>query len=271
MKKILLLLSLFTPFVLAESSADLTEIANKVKAIQPDNFKDIRVTPSMMEGYYQVVSNKGAKFYVNKEVTSMFHGDLIKVEGDVLYNVSRQETRIRNAKIIQNVAENNKASIVHFPSTSEKTITKIYVFSDFTCPYCKHFHQAIPDLTNSGVDVYYIPFPRNSMNDVPAVKGLQRIICSPSQTTAFNEAFENPKQYALDSVRNPDKNLTCPEAIDILSFHNYADLLGVKGTPTIFTENGSRIVGYNNSTQFAIELKQALDEEAIWKNKDLKK
>lgn len=271
MKKILLMLSLFAPFVLADTPQELNDIATKVKAIQPDTFKDVRVQPSLMAGYYQVVSNTGAKFYVNKDVTSMVHGDLIKVDGNVLYNVSRQESRIRNAKVIETIQTQHQGSIVHFPSTAEKQIAKIYVFSDFTCPYCKKLHDAIPDLTRLGVDVYYIPFPRNSMNDMQAVKGLQRIICTPSQVTAFNEAFENPKKYALDSIKDPAKNLTCPEAIDILSFHNYADILGVKGTPTIFTEDGSRIVGYNNATQFAIELKQALDEEAIWKNKEIKK
>jgi len=271
MKKILLTLAVFSPLVFADTANELNIIAEKVKAIQPETFKDIRVQPSLMEGYYQVVSNKGSKFYVNKDVTSMVHGDLIKVENNVLYNVSREEARIRNIKIINKLKEEHKGSIVHFPSTAEKTLTKIYVFSDFTCPYCKKLHSALPDLTRLGVDVYYIPFPRNSMNDMPAVKGLQRIICTPSQTTAFNEAFENPKKYALDSLNNQSKNLTCPEAIDILSFHNYADVLGVKGTPTVFTEGGSRIVGYNNSTQFALELKQALDEEAVWKNKDVKK
>jgi len=271
MKNILLMLTLFTPFVLAATPDELKDIATKVKAIQPETFKDIRVQPSLMEGYYQVVSNTGSKFYVNKEVTSMVHGDLIKVDNNILYNVSRQESRLRNAKVISTIKEQHKGAIVHFPSTSEKKLTKIYVFSDFTCPYCKKLHEALPDLTRLGVDVYYIPFPRNSMNDMQAVKGLQRIICTPSQTTAFNEAFENPKKYALDSINNPAKNLTCPEAIDILSFHNYADILGVKGTPTIFTEDGSMIVGYNNATQFAIQLKQALDEEAIWKNKDTEK
>jgi thiol:disulfide interchange protein DsbC len=271
MKKLLLILAFFSPFVLAESSTDFKDIADKVKVIQPETFKDIRVYPSLMKGYYQVVSNTGAKFYVNKDVTTMVHGDLIQVKDNKLYNISRQESRIRNAKVIESIKENHKASIVHFPTTSEKKLTKIYVFSDFTCPYCKKLHNAVPELNRLGVDVYYIPFPRNSMSDMQAVKGLQRIICTPSQTTAFNEAFENPKKYALDSINNQNKNLTCPEAIDILNFHNYADVLGVKGTPTIFTENGSRIVGYNNATQFAIELKQALDEEAIWTNKDVKK
>lgn len=85
------MLTLFTPFVLAATPDELKDIATKVKAIQPETFKDIRIQPSLMEGYYQVVSNTGSKFYVNKEVTSMVHGDLIKVDNNILYNVSRQD------------------------------------------------------------------------------------------------------------------------------------------------------------------------------------
>lgn len=43
MKNILLMLTLFTPFVLAATPDELKDIATKVKAIQPETFKDIRV------------------------------------------------------------------------------------------------------------------------------------------------------------------------------------------------------------------------------------
>lgn len=263
MKKIILLASLISSLSFASTNDDTTQIANKLKAIQPENFSNVRIEPSLMDGFYQVIFKNGAKVYVDKDVTRFVKGDLIKVENNNLMNVTEQETRIRNSKIIGDLVSKYENSLVKYPAKKEK-IASLYVFSDFTCPYCKKLHDNMTQINEIGIEINYIPFPKNSMEDTRVVKGLQRIMCDKDRNSAFNEAFTNPKKYALESV---NLDLTCPEAVDILSFHNYADLLGIRGTPTMYTKNGSKIVGFTTAKDFALSLRKALDEELIWKDK----
>lgn len=267
MKKITLLISLFSSISFASGNSEITDnIAAKLKLIHAEKFDNVRVQPSLMDGYYQVLFKNGTKIYVDKDVTKVISGNLIKVEDNQLLNITEQENRIRNSKIIADLATKYKETLVHYPAKKEK-ITTLYVFSDFTCPYCKKFHNELNQLTASGVEVYYIPFPKASMSDTRVVKGLQRIICENDKQKAFDEAFANPKKYALDSM---SMDMKCSQAVDILAFHNYADLLGVNGTPTMYTDKGSKIVGFNDIQSFGLELRMALEGEAGWKDKDLK-
>ncbi len=246
----------------ANDSENIEAIKKKLNIISPENFSDIIVEKSMVPEYYQIISKNGSKVYTDKEVSKFISGDLIIVENNNLKNITKQENRLRNKKIIDEIDLKYHQSLTHYPNTNDKKIASIYVFSDFTCPYCKKMHQNLKEFNSLGIEVYYIPFPRNTMEDVRAVKGLQKIMCAKDKRSAFDEAFSDPKAYAFQSVK---ENIACPEAIDILSLHNYADSLGVQGTPTAFTSNGSKISGFNSAESFALELKKAIDEEVIWK------
>lgn len=258
----ILLACLFFISTLTFANEDILNIEKKLLEISPSQFSKTRVEPSLVDGYYQILSNNGAKVYTNKNVSTFFSGDLIIFDGNQLKNITHQENRVRNKKIIDDLDKKYHQALVHYPSMAEKKITSLYIFSDFTCPYCKKLHQNIDQFSKLGVEIYYIPFPRNTMEDTRAVKGLQKIICSKDKQLAFNEAFKDPKGYAFKSLKD---NISCPEAIDILNLHNYADILGVAGTPTAFTENGSKISGFNSAESFAVELRKALDEESTWK------
>lgn len=258
---LLMALTAYTSASQLPQANEIEQIKSKLINISPTQFSDIRVEPSIVDGYYQAISKNGAKVYTNKDVTTFISGDLIIVDGVELKNATAQENRLRNKKIVDDLVSKYNNTLVYYPTLAKEKVTSIYVFTDFTCPYCKKLHQNLQQFLENGIEVHYIPFPRNTMADVMAVKGLQKIICSPDKKAAFDLAFADPKRYALESQRQP---LSCPEAIDILNIHNYADLLGIQGTPTAFTENGSKITGFNSAQSFAIEIRKAIDDEKKW-------
>lgn len=265
MKKLIpsILIALSTSISISHAAPNnhIEEIKSKLNNISPTQFSDVRVEPSIVNDYYQVISKNGAKVYTNKDVTTFISGDLIVVDGLELKNATAQENRTRNKKIVDDLVSKYNNTLVYYPNLGKEKVTSIYVFTDFTCPYCRKLHQNLQQFLENGIEVHYIPFPRNTMADIMAVRGLQKIICSPDKKTAFDLAFANPKKYALDSQKSP---VSCPEAVDLLNLHNYADLLGIQGTPTAFTEKGTKITGFNSAQSFAIEIRKAIDDEKKW-------
>ena len=89
-------------------------------------------------------------------------------------------------------------------------------------------------LENS-IEVRYILFSRNG-DGVEAYKQLVSAWCSKNKEEAVESLFEGDILDDVDICENPlDKN------------SEYASLLSVEGTPTIFLEDGRVIPGYQNS------------------------
>lgn len=131
---------------------------------------------------------------------------------------------------------------------TEDAILDIYVFSDYTCPYCRKLHEELFKIKDLKINVNYIPYPRNGVDDKPAILGLQKIICSDDPAKSFDEAFSNPREYvrSLNSM-----NTNCFKGKEIL--HNsliMGDEFDVKGTPYIFTKDGDYLGGWRDFETF---------------------
>lgn len=235
--------------------------ANEVyeKLFQKDNirFKDIKTEKTEIDDLYKVTFPSGQKLYYHFKGDFFTNGELLKYN-EKFVNLTKLENKKFNKLHIEEIDNKYKNSLAHYPSLNDKTLTTLYIFSDFTCPYCKKFHSNIEYFQKSGIDIYYIPFPRRSMADYNTVRGLQKIMCAKDKATEFTKAFENPKNYILN-VKTEE--ISCPEALDVLSFNKYADILNVKGTPTIITKNGSLIAGFQDAEHFAYELRKTIEED----------
>jgi thiol:disulfide interchange protein DsbC len=240
---------------------DITKMTVKLNALDPNSFKDVKIKDSNIDGLYILTLNNGNTLYTDKNVTSMVKGVMYTVKNNNLLNKTVQDERVKNKVILKDIISKYKGSMAHYPITGTELKTTVYVFSDFTCPFCKKLHNDIAMINKAGIEVYYIPFPRKSLTDILVVRGLQKILCSSNITESFNTAFRNPDLF-VKSVK-PDE-LSCENSFNIMNFNNYGNDLDIKGTPAIFTENGSVIHGYSTVVDFVTELKKNLDEEKIW-------
>ena len=139
---------------------------------------------------------------------------------------------------------------------------QLFVFTDYTCPFCKKLHNDIQALNSEGITVRYLFYPRaySAGAETPAAKlnmeMMRRAWCAPDQGEAITELFD---------TRNLDdyKCETVPEAKGRINFpgvyhHFLGSVFSVEGTPTYFTNDGLIDVGYQDINNF---MSKKLDHE----------
>lgn len=252
--------SLLSLSLLSFSGLALANPVDDLKKIEA--FKNSAINPSPIEGMYFITQGEKT-LLVDKTGRYIIDGEIFERKENAIVSLKAKAEREIKAPIMKEL-ESHKKDFAFYPSkwTNEKgepdKRATIYVFSDITCPYCKHFHNDLDKFQRSGVEIYYVPFPRKGLEDTAAVKGLQKILCSTDKASEYNKAFFNPQAY-IQGVKSDD--ISCNDSYEILSLYSYADKLGVIGTPAIFTEKGSAIFGYQDPLNFAMTLKQKLNDE----------
>lgn len=128
---------------------------------------------------------------------------------------------------------------VTYKAPNEKT--SIVVFTDTSCGFCRKLHDEIPDLNASGITVKYLPYPRKGIKSKSAKK-LASIYCSDNpqrQMTKAKAGFVIPAKV-------------CENPVKPVFEKAYADKI-VRGTPAIYTSDGSKQLGGYISAQQATE------------------
>ncbi len=205
-----------------------------------------------IDGFYQV-SNEKTTLYITEDGKHIIPV-ISKVIGNKFEDIQKEKDE---SKIAADLKEISPENMVKYSAAKNVPLrTKLYVFSDFTCPYCKRMHNELLTITNMGVEVNYIPYPRNGTVDQPALLGLQRIMCSTTPTLEFDSAFLDPKKYVqgINAI-----NAACIGGKRAL--HNsltLGDKFKVNGTPYIFTEDGAFIGGWHGINTFTQKLTSEL-------------
>ena len=119
-------------------------------------------------------------------------------------------------------------TIIYKPEQTDHVIT---VFTDITCPYCKKLHNEISNLLENNIEVRYVLFPRNGIDD-DAYTNMSSLWCSENRKNLLEKAFDGD---FIDEIKcdNP-----------LMRNLELAYTLRVNGTPMIFTESGKVIPGY---------------------------
>jgi len=119
----------------------------------------------------------------------------------------------------------------------------VTVFTDVDCPYCRRFHQEVPRLNAEGVTVRYVPFARFP----PGTPGHQKMVsvwCAQDRRKALTDAKAGrpvPERRCADQPVDAGVRL--------------GRMLGVSGTPTIFTPAGRVIAGYVPAAELLARLR----------------
>lgn len=198
-----------------------------------DEFKD----------FYQVRNSKSV-IYIHK--SGKYILPLIaKVDGKKFEDI--QVTKVK---------DNVKFDLKEFPESSlitykaKNPVADIFVFSDYTCPFCKKFHKELNNILDMGINIHYIPFPRFGVKDINTINGLKNIICSDNPQDEYGKAFDNSKNYY--NMISPD-DFNCQGSDSVI--HNsliLADKVKVKGTPYIYLSNGTYLGGWSNLSNFKV-------------------
>lgn len=222
------------------------------------NYKDSVITKlDEIEGFYEVQNGKKT-LYISEDGKYIIP-TIAKVVGSGFEDIQKERKRLRMQKFLETEVEMNKKYLVTYPATSEKRMT-LYVFSDFTCPFCKRLHDNMVYINSMGIEVNYIPYPRGGVRDKNALVGLQKIMCSDNKTEEFDKAFLHPKSY---SINGQGANPNCLEGKTALhKALTWGDSVELHATPYILSEQGQFLGGFRDFETFQIIAeKEILEKE----------
>lgn len=238
MKKLLFcLLALVATTVLGAESANSDAAAQAaIKAVIAKKFPDVdvqSVRPSPMKGIYEVTLGSDTA-YVSADGRFLIAGDMYEIDSRTnLTEAGRQKARVETlAKL------DERDMIVFKPETVKHTIT---VFTDVDCGYCRKLHGELKQLTDLGIKVRYLAYPRSGPGTDDWRK-MEAVWCAKDRNSAITEA----------KAGREVKSAQC--AAPVAKQFKLGEQLGVRGTPAIFTAGGDYIGGYLAPGQMLKEL-----------------
>ena len=202
----------------AVPNAVKTSLKQLVPGVSPSS-----VRPSPVDGLYEVAFGPEL-LYISGDGRYVLRGDLL--EPAAKRNLTEERRSAARVKVIEGLGE--ESMVVFAP---EKTKHTVNVFTDIDCPYCRKFHQEVPELNKGGVKVRYLAFPRSGKGSKTYQKAVS-VWCSEDRSAAMTDAKAGKEM--------PKKECDTP-----IDKHSQAGrMVGVTGTPSIVTEDGQVVPGY---------------------------
>ena len=216
-------------FILALVSCAQHDTANYTTKDAEDRF--IKSYPDLKIDSIEKINNSFFEiligeqiFYLTSDLNYLLAGNIIELDSGI--NLTQQKIENFRLSVLKTLDKND--TIIYKPKKTDHIIT---VFTDVSCPYCKKLHNEIPVLLENNIEVRYVLFPRNGVDD-DAYSNMASLWCSENKKDLLEIAFEGDfiKEAKCDNPLTRNLEL--------------AYSLRVNGTPMIFTESGKVIPGY---------------------------
>lgn len=230
------LVALFPAAASADASVE-EALAAKVPGIEAEH---IRATP--VPGLWEVAI--GAQVvYLSEDGRYMVRGELIDLMTGQNVTGERQD-ELQSALVDRLAKEFDESRMIVFsPENPRHTVT---VFTDVDCGYCRKLHREIADYNRRGIKVRYMFYPLAGPGSDSWAKA-DAVWCSPDRNLAMTRA----KRGEEVKPTQPCENTPAAKHFEI------GGKLGIRGTPTILTEDGQILRGYLSAEQ----LQAYLDEK----------
>ncbi|HTT08804.1 MAG TPA: DsbC family protein [Gammaproteobacteria bacterium] len=198
-----------------------------------DNAKVTNVNPAPVPGWYEVTLGPRL-LYVSADAHYAF------------YNGSLMDLK-ENRDLSEAPRLAARASALH--AMAGKTIDflpkgkpeySIYVFTDTDCAYCRRMHKDIQKITDAGIAVHYLAFPRAGVNS-PTYNDMVSVWCSADKRQALTQA----------KLGNKPPPAVCPNPVK--DEFDLGLALGVQGTPAVMSDKGE-LLGHYFPTDTLIKL-----------------
>lgn len=187
----------------------------------PDQ-KPTSITETPVPGLYEVVVGSQL-FYFSEDGRYLINGSLIDIE--TKQDVSATRRAEVRAKAFDALGEDQM--IVFGPEDAKHTVT---VFTDIDCGYCRQLHSEMKDYNDRGIRVRYVLFPRAGIPS-PSYDKAVAVWCADDRQAALTEA-KSGKDIPMKRCENP-----------VQAHLALGAEMGVRGTPSMFYQDGNRIPG----------------------------
>jgi thiol:disulfide interchange protein DsbC len=206
----------------AQETAPLSkeELAAKLNNVSPSDISD-----SPIPGIYQVAIGSNVA-YVTSDGRYVLQGEIIDVNnGENLTEVTRERARVSL------LASVDQESMIVFSPEGEVKHT-VTIFTDIDCGYCRQLHREIDKITDLGIEVHYLFYPRTGRKTESWEKA-DKVWCAGDRNTALTKAKLGGEV--------PDK--TCSDT-PVEAHFTLGQRVGVRGTPAVFSASGELLGGY---------------------------
>ena len=196
----------------------LATVQDLVGEIAPDS---VRTTEA--RGLYEVRLD-GTFLYITEDGRHFVHGELYDASSQ--RNLTESARREERVEVVEAIGPDT--FIVFDSEEPRHTLT---VFTDVDCPYCAKFHLEVPELNKLGVRVRYAAWPRTP----PGTQSYARSVsvwCAQDQHQAMTDAKAG-REIEPATCENP-----------VQAHFEAGQRVGVRGTPSMVTEDGELIGGY---------------------------
>jgi thiol:disulfide interchange protein DsbC len=209
-----------------KESADVAALRAKLASDMPTMPVD-SIKESPLPGVLEVTS--GARlFYLTPDAKYMLQGSIFDVVNRV--DITAAARGKLQLKAVNAIGEENML-VYAGKEGGELAGRTMTVFTDTTCPYCQKLHEEIGKLTDEGVKVRYLLYPRAGLKS-PAAQQLESVWCA-----------DNPQQAMTDAKAGKEiESKTCDNPIT--QHVQVAHDVGLRGTPLIYLDDGTVIPGY---------------------------
>jgi thiol:disulfide interchange protein DsbC len=217
-----LFLALFISSAVLADDAAKEELNTAISRFLPDVEID-SIEPTPIKGIYQVLIGSDV-IYMTRDGGYVIKGEILDInERRNLTEDVRAGTRVKFLNSIK------KDEYIEFSGKDTKDV--IYVFTDIDCGYCRKLHRDVPELNSRGISVRYLAYPRAGV-DSAAGRDMISVWCA------------EDRQSALTAAKNREaiEAKTCDDPV--AEQHLLGKKLGVRGTPSIYLENGRNLPGY---------------------------
>jgi thiol:disulfide interchange protein DsbC len=199
-----------------------SEVQTKIQGVFGDKPVAINDYDAQLK---KVVVNSSKVYFATHDGRYIFAGPIIDTQQRVNI-VSSQENQLRRAYL----SSLPQDIYVSYPSSSPHKYT-ITVVTDIDCPYCRKFHNYIPDFNQRGISVNYVMLPRAGVGSESHKKTVAAL-CADNPANSITGAMQN---------KPPTPN-NCQS--NVISQHlEIVRDLKINSTPTIVLPNGQLKLG----------------------------
>ena len=233
------------PYAQLFKETSLNEKDQKVLATLQRAYPQNRIRlarETAVPGFYEVILGEGVSyFFVTPE--TLKHLDQISEKnrdqyfrhwlfGGVFYDMESQTDLTAPMKKLAQMIDVQKLPIENAITREKgKASNTLYVFTDPRCPFCKKLETEIAQLDNVRIHTFLTPLTTLH----PDAKELSaRIECAQNKVQAFEDVMLRDKE--------PKNEAKCQTTLT--ENERLMTELGIKGTPTLFLENGERVTGF---------------------------
>ena len=215
---------------------DKDEVAGLLPGVAIDHISDSPIT-----GVYEIAIGANVA-YVSDDGRYLLQGELFDLDSS-----ENLTERSRSRARVDLLAAVDSAQMIVFAPEDKPAKHQIMVFTDIDCGYCRKFHQEIQDVTDLGIQVQYLFFPRSGPGTESWSKA-GNVWCADDP----NEALTTAKAGGSVTARKCD-------GTPVQAHYDLGQQVGVRGTPAIFSASGVQLGGYLPAAALLGRL-EALDE-----------